>query len=174
MSNQTECLECGYICHKNYLGSHLKIKHNKSFQEYYDLHLRKQDEGKCLICKNPTAFRQGSIGYLKTCSRKCAYAFSSVVLQKTEGVKNRFELKEVKEKSKQTLLQKYGVDNPSKLQDVKDKKKATCLQNYGVDNPSQAKIVVAKKQETWEEKYGSSNPMHHKDIARKAALKQDK
>ena len=170
MSNQTECVECGYVCHKNYFGSHLRVKHNKSFQEYYDLYLRKQDEGKCLICKKSTSFRQGGVGYLKTCSRKCAYVFSSAMLQKTEGVKNRFELQPIKEKSKQTLLQKYGVDNPSKLQDVKDKKKATCFQNYGVDNPSQAKNILAKKQETWQEKYGASNPMHHKEIAAKAAL----
>jgi len=162
-------LECGYTCHKNYLGSHLRIKHNKTYHEYYDTFLRKEKEGICVVCEKSTKFNN-SRGYSKTCSGKCADVMRNKKLFADCGVENRFQLKDIKEKSRQTMLQKYGVDNASKSQKIKQKKEQTCFENYGVNNPSQAKNILAKKQEIWQEKYGAANPMHHKEIAAKAAL----
>ena len=169
MSNQVQCVECEYTCHKNYLASHIKKIHNRTYHEYYDLFLRKEEEGECALCKQPTNFRCGK-GYSKYCSARCANLIRNKILFEKFGVQNNFQLKETKEKSKQTLLEKYGVDNPSKSQKLKQKKEQTCLKNYGVSNPSQSKDIQIKKQETCQKRYGVAQPMHNKELAAKAAI----
>ncbi len=41
-----------------------------TLQEYYDLHLKKPDEGICPICEKPTKFTNKK-GYGKYCSQSC-------------------------------------------------------------------------------------------------------
>jgi hypothetical protein len=40
----------------------------------------------------------------------------------------------IKEKSKQTNLERYGVENPMQLNFYKEKLKHTMLEKYGVEN----------------------------------------
>ena len=68
-------LECK-ICnnsYKNYiaLATHIRISHNISSQEYYDLFFKKENEGICPICGKLTKFRRLSTGYNMFCSNKC-------------------------------------------------------------------------------------------------------
>jgi hypothetical protein len=51
---------------------------------------------------------------------------------------------EVKEKYKQTCLEKFGVENAMQNIEVREKSKQTCLEKYGVENPMQ-NIEVFKK-----------------------------
>ena len=60
------------------------------------------------------------------------------------GVEMPFQSNIIQEKVKQTNLEKYGVDNPFKSEEVKDKIKQTNLEKYGVENPSFSKIIKAK------------------------------
>ena len=69
-------LECK-ICNNNYknyiaLANHIRITHNISSQEYYDLFFKQENDGKCEICGKLTKFRRLSNGYNKFCSNKCA------------------------------------------------------------------------------------------------------
>jgi hypothetical protein len=66
-----KCLICNKDCIS--LGSHL-LGHKMSAKEYYDIFLRKSNEGHCKICGKDTKFKTIKIGYIgKYCSPKCMY-----------------------------------------------------------------------------------------------------
>lgn len=71
------------ICLKSYkivgLGVHIKLIHELSAQEYYDInHVKIKGGGLCLNneCDNETSFRGLRLGYLKCCSISCATIYS--------------------------------------------------------------------------------------------------
>lgn len=169
IKNNVVCCICGYVCHKNYLGSHTIKAHDKSFKEYYDLYLLKPNEGICTICSSITSFRYGA-GYNKTCSKKCSFIAKNKELLKKSGVINQFQLQGIKNKIKLTLIEKYGVDNPSKHKVFQLQKQKTCMKNHGVLYPGQSEKIKQSINQTNIKKYGSSNPMHNKQIANKAIL----
>jgi len=70
------------------------------------------------------------------------------------GVENPFQADFVKEKSKNTFIEKYGVSHQMYIQEVKDKIKKTCLNKYGVEHPSQNDKVIKKTKITNILKYG--------------------
>ena len=107
------------------------------------------------------------------------------------GVRNPFQLESVKEKIKQTNLEKYGVeyiqqsnfikqkikttcinkygvDNPAKTKQAKDKMKNTCMERYGVEYSFQSENNKEKSKQTWIEKYGVDNPLKSDIIKEKA------
>jgi hypothetical protein len=49
------------------------------------------------------------------------------------GTEYGLQNNEVKQKCKETVMERYGVDNISKSPEYTEKKKATCMKNYGVD-----------------------------------------
>lgn len=81
----------------------------------------------CATCKKPLEITTPIARASKYCSLKCSHSNS-----------------EVKEKRKQTSIERYGVDNPSKNSDVKDAIKQTSIERYGVDNPSKNSDVRSK------------------------------
>ena len=168
--NKTSCIECGFGCKVNYLGTHTRSKHNKTLKEYYDQHLKKEFEEICVECGSQTKFRSLEIGYIKTCSMKCSSLQRDKRLFEKYGVTNNFQLDHIKEKSKKTMLEKYGVENTSQLEETKKKKIKTCLENYGVDHPGQSKDLKELIKKTNIEKYGVENPMFNPEIAQRAAI----
>ena len=164
------CIECGFNCRLNYLGSHTKLKHNKSLREYFDYHLKKEGDGICSECGSQTKFRGLDVGYMKTCSKKCGSGLRNKILFEKYGVTNNFQLDIIKQKSKKTMLEKYGVENTSQLEDTKKKKIKTCLINHGVEYPGQSREIRSKAINTNIEKYGVENPMFILEIAQRAAI----
>ena len=75
--------------------------------------------------------------------------------------------KEVKEKIKQTCLEKYGETTPLKNKEVKEKIKQTCIEKYGETTPLKNKEVKEKIKQTCLEKYGTENPLKNKEIKEK-------
>jgi len=76
--------------------------------------------------------------------------------------------KDIKEKIKNSLIEKYGVDHSSKIEGVIDKRKKTWEKNYGVDNPSKAKSIKDKKKETCLKNHGVEYPLQNKKIFEKS------
>lgn len=85
------------------------------------------------------------------------------------GCENPFQSQTVKNKIKETTLDRYGVDNVNKLKSVRDKIsnsrdeptiqskiKETFIKKYGVDNPQKVESIRAKTTETCFQKYGKS------------------
>jgi len=112
---------------------HLKIKHNISLQEYYDKHIKKEDEGKCLYCGKETKFYGYNKGYAKFCCLKHQQKSEYV----RDKIKKSFEIRDVKKeanKRKQTCLEKYGADNVMEVENVKNKQSNTIQEKYGVSH----------------------------------------
>ena len=84
----------------------------------------------------------------------------------------------VRQKIKQTCLQRYGVDNPNKTDYVRQKIKQTCLQKYGVQVSTKSETAKQQLKQTCLQKYGVASPILYeqfkKKIQRTKALKKYK
>lgn len=70
-------VKCSICAHEsdNYrlLAYHIRDTHRLKTREYYDRHLKKDDEGTCKCCGKPAVFKAFTTGYSLTCSsHKCA------------------------------------------------------------------------------------------------------
>ena len=63
----------------------------------------------------------------------------------------------VKEKLKQTCLEKYGVEYILQSKEIREKSKQTCLEKYGVEFSAQADVVKEKIKQTCLKRYGVPN-----------------
>jgi len=122
-------------------------------------------KGKCLTEKCEyifdKVFRQlvKSGAYCNICSKiKHQNNIKEAVLNKY-GVENVFQLKEIKDKSKNTCLEKYGVLYSNQSQEIRNKSKKTCIEKYGVDNPLKSNDIKIKIKQKCIEKYGVDNPL---------------
>ena len=75
---------------------------------------------------------------------------------------------EVKEKVRQTCLNKYGTTSPLKNKDIKEKIKETCLKKYGVINPISNPLIYNKVKNTCISKYGVPYLMQNIKIKNKS------
>jgi len=161
-----KCLLCGCEFFKNQFGLHLKNIHNMSKQEYYDIFFKK-DDGKCVICKKETKFISLEKGYKQFCSRTCIYEWEKIhfdelseerknnILMKglkiSNAKKNKTEeeKEKIKQKVKQTKLERYGDENYINLELMRKTK----LERYGNANFNN----IEKNKQTKLERYGNAN-----------------
>lgn len=117
------------------------IKKEIKIQDYY-LSFKNNKYG-CNKCK--------SINYKKTMLEKY-------------GVENGFQLKEIKEQSKETKKIKYGDKN------YNNRKKSieTCISKYGVENPQQNEKIKEKTENTNLKKYGYNRPAQNLNVQEKS------
>ena len=172
-----KCKICGQECGPKGISSHLKRKHQLASKNYYDKYLKKENEGKCIICSKPTTFDTVLVGYRDYCSTKCSNLDPKIraKIEKTSlehyGVKCNLNLKEVKEKANHnsqtkearekranTNLEKYGTENVYASEQVKEKIRQTNLERYGVDYSWQSDDVKEKSKATSLAKYGTEHP----------------
>lgn len=127
------------------------------------------DYCKCVFQTTPKR-RLLAHSVIKTDScNKCKYIKMKEMNKIKYGVDNVFQLESVKEKSRQTLLDKYGVESTCHLEsniaarkktweerggEIRDKFKKTCLDKYGVENPSMLRKVREKAENTTLERFG--------------------
>ena len=155
--------------------SRIEGKYNKDIYEYlinrYDdsdslketlfrIYNGIEEHPKCPTCGKPLVFKGI---FFKFCSNICAQS-SDEIKQKIKqtclekyGVDNYNKTKESKEKIKQTCLEKYGVEYFWQSDECKEKIKQTCLEKYGVDSPLKSEKIRNKGKQTCLEKYGVDN-----------------
>lgn len=92
----------------------------------------------------------------KDCCKSCSRKKVKDSNLKVYGVENIFQLEEIKEKSKNTQIEKYG-ELYSKTDTRKEQIKATNLEKYGVENPMMSKEIRRKAEKTNIIKYGVKN-----------------
>lgn len=175
---------------KKYLLHRFNDSNNCSYKEI--LHRIKyniEEKPKCPICgKYVKYYGLLNMLYGKTCSRKCQYEYMKTdefqnkidhsymkdpnIIKRIQD-KRKLKMNEIREKTKQTLLdrygdshynnrnkckqtllEKYGVDNIMQLDFVKDKIKKTNLIHYGVEWSAQNKQINQKTIDTQIKKYG--------------------
>lgn len=89
------------------------------------------------------------------------------------GLKKAYQERgqEIKEKTRQTCLDRYGVTSTNKLESMKEKSKKTCLERYGTEYAIQNKEMREKIEKTNLEKYGTKIASCNKEIANKIRTK---
>ena len=173
--------------------SRIEGKYNKDIYEYlinrYDdsdslketlfrIYNGIEEHPKCPTCGKPLVFKGM---FFKFCSNICAQS-SEEIKQKIKqtclekyGVDNYNKTKESKEKIKQTCLEKYGVEYFWQSDECKEKIKQTCLEKYGVDSPLKSEKIRNKGKKTCLEKYGVDNPAkleENKEKVKQTCLKK--
>ena len=168
-------------------------KYNKDIYEYlvnrygdsdslketlYRIYNGIEEHPKCPTCGKPLVFKGI---FFKFCSNICAQS-SDEIKQKIKqtclekyGVDNYNKTKESKEKIKQTCLEKYGVEYFWQSDECKEKIKQTCLEKYGVDSPLKSEKIRNKGKQTCLEKYGVDNPAkleENKEKVKQTCLKK--
>lgn len=183
------CKECSRVF-PSFKGliTHIQFNHDK--KKYYDTYMKKEHEGFCKTCGNPTEFYTMGYGYYKFCCKKCQIEdiksnntkmFEEIGKQisakkiKTNleryGIEHNMQRKEIMNKVKQTNLKKYGFENV--IQNCKIQKKAkkkrqkTCLEKHGVKNYFQVEEVKQKIKQTCLNKYGVSSVTQFTEIKNK-------
>jgi hypothetical protein len=151
---------------------------------------------KCDVCNNERYISYKN--YLNSynnckyysCSKKCGrQKFKETNLRKY-GVENPSQLQEIKDKKRQssldkfgvtctlhnelikeivikTNIEKYGVKYPQQSDIIKNKTKETCLKKYNTNSVLQSEIVKDKIKETNLRKYGVENPSQSQEIKNK-------
>ena len=173
--------------------SRIEGKYNKDIYEYlinryndsdslketlYRIYNGIEEHPKCPTCGKPLVFKGI---FFKFCSNICAQS-SEEIKQKIKqtclekyGVDNYNKTKESKEKIKQTCLEKYGVEYFWQSDECKEKIKQTCLEKYGVDSPLKSEKIRNKCKQTCLEKYGVDNPAkleENKEKVKQTCLKK--
>ena len=122
-----------------------------------------------------------------------AYSHAVKIREKTTeekygtGITNVFQSEIIKNKIRNTCIERYGVANPAKSEFVQKKAKATFLERYGVDNPMHSaeikekhmkkisqrtpedkKATALKTIKTCQEKYGVNSPSQAPEFINKA------
>ena len=173
-----KCLECDeqtdYIGWVGFIRFHLKKYHpNITNKEYYDKHLKKENEDICPICGNTLKFHNISQGYkVRTCSLKCSSALTNKLFFEKTGYNSPSSTPEAMQKTKNTKFDRYGDENyvnPNKTKVTKlerygdenyvnkEKIKQTNLKRYGGVAPACNKSVQLKMKQTTLERHGHEN-----------------
>jgi len=152
------------------LSRHINAIHKCKPQEYYDKYLKKDGEG---CCQNPncpngnpaTSFQSITKGYSIGCCNSCSQSVPSV-----------------REKTKNTNIDKYGYDVPIKNPDIFQKVKDTTKKNWGtefimkveeVKNKSvstrkpRQKEIQKNRERRCKEKHGVVNQMYRCEVREK-------
>jgi len=151
------CEECEKIFkNKICLAKHNIKLHNQNMKQYFDKWIKEENEGICKICGKQTFLIRTDLGYKKCCSKECQnkyiYTQTKNGCIKKYGVKSTLQVKEFREKGKQTKKEKYGDENYCNPKKIKQSK----LERYGNKNyRNEEKIKQTKKYKYGDENYNN-------------------
>lgn len=83
------------------------------------------------------------------------------------GVEHHWANDSIKNKRKENNLSKYGVEYVFQLEEVKEKIKQTNLEKYGYDHNSKVPKIKEKRQATNRKKYGGNSPASSLEVRNK-------
>ena len=124
-------------------------------------------------CGNSVNFVDMVKGYREFCSRRCMYDSAKLKDKRKDtciekwGVDNPSKSNQVKKKVIETNIEKFGHEWATKSDEIKTKIKDKFIENWGVDNPSKIKEVRDRAKETMLERFGVEHAMHSDEIKKK-------
>lgn len=128
------CKECGiqtsYVI-DHFCKYHLKPCHNMTTKEYYDKHIKKEKEGKCLVCGKETKYYTYNKGYAEFCSLDCLNN-SEEMSKRVSDSKKDLDYSEINKKIKETMVKRYGVEHALRNEEIKNKLTNSFIAKYGV------------------------------------------
>lgn len=159
---KTNCLHCG-----NENPKHgMKTCSRKCADELKKINSR--EKRTCLFCKCEFDVRKKETRQL--CSEECRKTWAALpeniesrisaskeAVKEKFGVDNVFQLESIKEKSKETKLEKYGDENYCN----REQQNKTLYEKYGVNYFNELNSKLTHK---FEEKYGVSHPLKLKEF----------
>lgn len=92
----------------------------------------------------------------KDACNKCKHLKAKESVENTYGVKNVFQLDDIKRKIAETNIDRYGAKNPFQSEIIKNKIVETNMQKYGTKSAMQNHDVQEQARKTCMEKYGVS------------------
>ena len=120
--------------------------------------VKNNEENKLIICGSDFCINKK---IEDTCTKKYG-----------KGIINVFQVEEVKEKIKNTNLERYSCENPMQNEEIRNKEIQTLKEKYGenVINPGQAQDVKDKIKATWKKNYGEDieNPFRVESVKEKS------
>lgn len=123
---------------KNYssLNFHLRRVHKIESKDYYDKYLKKENDGKCKVCGQPTRFVNIRHGYLGHCCQYCASHDREAINRMVHTQIERYggvggASKELCQKMIDTQTEKYGGVGFAS-EELSKKTHDKILENYGV------------------------------------------
>ncbi len=134
-----------------------------SLVEYKNCHTKVK-----IVCRIHGAFEQtpNSHNSQNQGCPMCGQAKKDQTCLAKYGTKFPSQTKEIKDKIKQTDIERFG-GRPQQLKEIKDKIKQTNMLRYGVENPNQLKVFREKAKITNLVKYGVVCPLQNKNIQAK-------
>lgn len=96
-----------------------------------------------------------NIKEIPTCKCGCNQKVRSVFANFISGHQNKSE--EIKQKKKDSCMERFGAENPFASDQIKKKKKESCLQRYGVDHYAKTAEFKENYTKLMLEKYGVEN-----------------
>jgi len=152
----------------------------------------------CPICGKEISWNEKYSRYNNTCSRKCNHKF--IILNNPEKEeerrrkiseiqhnRNSEDKKNIRDKMKKTLMERYGVDSyaksdefkkfmienygyisPFELKETQNKTKETLMERYGVNHNFKISEVIENRKQTYINNYGVDNPNKCEEIKEKS------
>jgi len=117
----------------------------------------------CRYCGEPNRVKKSK--YTLSGNSNCHMECRKKELKEVDSTWSR---KDVKQKIKDSLMEKYGVDHSSKIEGIGEKRKEVFQERYGVSNPSQLESIKERKRETCLKNYGTEYPLQNKEIYEKS------
>ena len=100
-------------------------------------------------------------------NKECINIKRKLSINKKYNVDNVFQIDKIKEKIKETNLERYGVINPQQNKTIKRKTEETNITRYGTKNPFQSNLIKEKIKETNLERHGVEYPQQSAEIRSK-------
>ena len=127
----------------------------------------------CPVCGDTNKIERVSTGYNEFCCYECSMKSglvkerSSNTMMEKYGVPHAMQAQQFKDKQEAVWLEKYGYKNPWSDPETRKKSEETSIERYGVPFASQNPEHMQKIRDGWIEKYGFDNPMKNKEISSK-------
>lgn len=123
-----------------------RVINTKSFSESVYCYLNDMGSPpKCPVCGNGASYKSFIKGYGTYCSTRCANKDNAADQSATKKAWSDKHIADIVDKRCNTNLAKYGVSNPAQLEEIKQKIKETCLDRYGVEYSAQS---ITKREKT--------------------------
>lgn len=169
--DKVKCLICEQESSPKSFHSHLKHKHNMTTKEYYDKFLKTEGDGICLTCGTETKFLGILRGYRKFCPNKACINQNKAVRDKIKqtcldryGEETNLKTKDTIEKRKSAMVEKFGVEYGFQSDSIREKAEQSVIDKYGVDNPFKSDEVRNKIKQTCLDRYGVDHNFKIKEV----------
>lgn len=153
------CKECNkqtnYVI-DNFCRYHLSPCHGMNTKDYYDKHIKKDGEGKCLECGKETLFKSFNKGYAEFCSLSCLNSSKEMSTRVSESKKGS-DYDAINEKIKHTMLERHGVEHALQSDSIKNKMQEKNMENYGTKHTINLPQVRLASSKSINEKFDKVN-----------------